>query len=205
MPRRLGPEQFRQIGYVSENQQLPRMDERPGLLDYLRPMYRGRWDRDFEKRLLEQFELPLGTPLKSLSRGQRMKAALLSSLAYRPKLVVLDEPFSGLDPLVRDEFLHRPARTDREGGLDGLDLLARHRGGRALRGPGGDPRQGPHRARRVRRVTPAALPLGRGGDSRHETAPRPQDSRPTGSTSSSRRPLHALRRHFQLRGTSSSN
>ena len=35
-----------------------------------------------------------------------MKAALLSSLAYRPKLVVLDEPFSGLDALVRDEFLH---------------------------------------------------------------------------------------------------
>lgn len=34
-----------------------------------------------------------------------MKAALLSSLAYRPKLVVLDEPFSGLDPLVRDEFI----------------------------------------------------------------------------------------------------
>jgi ABC-2 type transport system ATP-binding protein len=34
-----------------------------------------------------------------------MKAALLSSLAYRPKLLVLDEPFSGLDPLVRDEFI----------------------------------------------------------------------------------------------------
>src|SRR6188508_1709636 len=35
----------------------------------------------------------------------RMKAALLSSLAYRPELLVLDEPFSGLDPLVRDEFI----------------------------------------------------------------------------------------------------
>ncbi|WP_205761026.1 AAA family ATPase [Luteolibacter luteus] len=46
------------------------------------------------------------TKLRSLSRGQRMKAALLSSLAYRPQLVVLDEPFSGLDPLVRDEFLN---------------------------------------------------------------------------------------------------
>ena len=35
----------------------------------------------------------------------RMKAALLSSLAYRPKLLVLDEPFAGLDALVRDEFI----------------------------------------------------------------------------------------------------
>jgi ABC-2 type transport system ATP-binding protein len=43
--------------------------------------------------------------LKHLSRGMRMKAALASSLAYRPSLIVLDEPFSGLDPLVRDELI----------------------------------------------------------------------------------------------------
>ena len=101
----LGPEQFRRIGYVSENQQQPEWMSVTALLDYLRPMYGKHWDRGFEKRLLEQFDLPLRTPLKNLSRGQKMKAALLSSLAYRPQLVVLDEPFSGLDALVRDEFL----------------------------------------------------------------------------------------------------
>jgi ABC-2 type transport system ATP-binding protein len=68
-------------------------------------MYGKYWDRDFEKKLLASFDLPLKTRLSALSRGQKMKAALLSSLAYRPQLVVLDEPFSGLDPLVRDEFL----------------------------------------------------------------------------------------------------
>jgi ABC-2 type transport system ATP-binding protein len=72
--------------------------------DYCRPLY-PNWDKAFESQLLTQFDLPLTTKLKDLSRGMRMKAALLSSLAYRPKLVVLDEPFSGLDPLVRDEFI----------------------------------------------------------------------------------------------------
>ncbi len=103
--RKFGPEQFRRIGYVSENQKMPEWMNVGQLLDYLRPMYGGHWDRDFERRLIDQFDIPPKTPLKSLSRGQRMKAALLSSLAYRPKLVVLDEPFTGLDALVRDEFL----------------------------------------------------------------------------------------------------
>ncbi|MEM9235237.1 MAG: ABC transporter ATP-binding protein [Verrucomicrobiota bacterium] len=104
-PTGLRPEHWRRIGYVSENQQMPDWMTVPQLMDYLRPLYGQAWDRDFERKMLAEFDLPLETKLKSLSRGQRMKAALLSSLAYRPQLVVLDEPFSGLDPLVRDEFL----------------------------------------------------------------------------------------------------
>lgn len=103
--RSLGPKQWQRIGYVSENRMMPDWMTVPELLGHLRPMYNGSWDRDFEKKLLAEFDLPLKTELRSLSRGQRMKAALLSSLAYRPQLIVLDEPFSGLDPLVRDEFL----------------------------------------------------------------------------------------------------
>lgn len=102
--RRLGPEVFRQIAYVSENQELPLWMTVQQFFDYCRPMY-PNWDSAFAAKLLKQFDLPTSAKLKSLSRGMRMKAALLSSLAYRPKLVVLDEPFSGLDPLVRDEFI----------------------------------------------------------------------------------------------------
>jgi ABC-2 type transport system ATP-binding protein len=102
---RLGPEQFKRIGYVSENQQMMEWMTVGQLLDYLRPMYPEHWNRDFERQLIDQFELPADTRIKALSRGQKMKASLLSSLAYRPQLVVLDEPFTGLDALVRDEFL----------------------------------------------------------------------------------------------------
>jgi len=74
------------------------------MLDYYRSFY-PKWDRALEQQLVRQFDLPLARKLKHVSRGQRMKAAFASSLAYRPPLIVLDEPFSGLDPLVRDELI----------------------------------------------------------------------------------------------------
>jgi ABC-2 type transport system ATP-binding protein len=70
-------------------------------LNYLRPFY-PTWDLAFEQHLLGQFDLPLDRKIKHLSRGMKMKLALASVLAYRPALIVLDEPFSGLDPLIKD-------------------------------------------------------------------------------------------------------
>jgi ABC-2 type transport system ATP-binding protein len=100
---RLGPRQFERIGYVSESQRLPAWMTVRQILDYHRPFYPG-WDRKLEAELIARFALPGERKLGDLSRGMRMKAALISALAYRPSLLVLDEPFSGLDPLVRDEF-----------------------------------------------------------------------------------------------------
>ena len=95
---------FTQIGYVSENQELPDWMSVDAFLAYLRPFYPS-WDRNLETELVKQLQLPLDRKLGRLSRGMRMKAALASALAYRPKLIVLDEPFGGLDPLVRDELI----------------------------------------------------------------------------------------------------
>jgi len=92
------------IGYVSENQEMPEWMTVGALLDYLRPFYPA-WDAALEAELIKQFDLPRDRKLRHLSRGMRMKAALASSLAYHPKLIVLDEPFTGLDPLVRDELI----------------------------------------------------------------------------------------------------
>jgi len=102
--RKLSPREFQQIGYVSENQEMPEWMTVGYFMAYLKPFY-PTWDDARASELLRQFDLPLDRKLKHLSRGMKMKAALASSLAYRPKLIVLDEPFSGLDPLVRDEFI----------------------------------------------------------------------------------------------------
>jgi ABC-2 type transport system ATP-binding protein len=102
--RRLAPAEFAQIGYVSENQEMPEWMTVQYYLDYLANFY-AAWDRTLAANLLRQLHLPPERKLRHLSRGMKMKAALASSLAYRPRLIVLDEPFTGLDALVRDELI----------------------------------------------------------------------------------------------------
>jgi ABC-2 type transport system ATP-binding protein len=99
----LSPHDFAVIGYVSENQEVPDWMRVNYLLAYLKPFYPA-WDDGLADELVRQFDLPLERKIKHLSRGMRMKLALASSLAYRPELIVLDEPFTGLDPLVREQL-----------------------------------------------------------------------------------------------------
>lgn len=101
--RRLAWRDFQRVGYVSENQNLPEWMTAAELLAYCRPLY-PTWDEALARRLQASLHLPPDVPLSKQSRGGRMKAALLSALPYRPDLVVLDEPFSGLDPLAREEL-----------------------------------------------------------------------------------------------------
>ncbi len=102
--RLLGAAQLAQIGYVSENQQLPGWMTVSRLLSYRKAFYPAWSDRDAAE-LVRLYELPLDRKLSALSRGMRIKAALASSLAYRPRLIILDEPFSGLDVLVREQVI----------------------------------------------------------------------------------------------------
>ncbi len=100
----LGPKELRRLGYVADGMELPLGMQIQEYLAWCRPMYPS-WDRDLERELLRDFHLTPDQKLRTLSRGQRMKASLLSCLAYRPELLVLDEPFSGLDPVMREEFI----------------------------------------------------------------------------------------------------
>jgi ABC-2 type transport system ATP-binding protein len=106
---RLGPEALANIGYVSENQELPEWMTVEYLLAYLKPFYPS-WDDARVKQLVRQFDLPLDRQLRHLSRGMRMKTALASSLAYRPRLLIMDEPFSGLDQSTLRSFTGNAAR-----------------------------------------------------------------------------------------------
>ena len=101
---RLTPEVFAQIGYVSENQELPGRMTVADYFDYLRPFYPS-WDRDLEHSVRARLQLPAQRRIGALSHGMRMKMALACALPYRPRLLVLDEPFSGLDPLAREELI----------------------------------------------------------------------------------------------------
>jgi len=103
--RKISPKRdLTRIGYVSENQEFPEWMTVGYFMAYLKPFYPA-WDDERAEELLRQFELPRGRKLMHLSHGMRMKAALASSLAYRPQLIILDEPFTGLDSLVRDELI----------------------------------------------------------------------------------------------------
>jgi ABC-2 type transport system ATP-binding protein len=104
--RRLGVPQLQRIGYVSENQDMPARMTVAQYLAYLQPFY-PTWDRDLESAMLKELRLPPERRIGDLSHGMRMKMTLACALPFRPQVLILDEPFSGLDPLVRDEFMER--------------------------------------------------------------------------------------------------
>ena len=122
------------VGYLSEVNELPewmRVDE---LLRFTRAFYPS-WDESYAQFLRQTFELDAGQVVKSLSKGQRARLALLLALAHRAELLVLDEPSSGLDPLVRRDILRAIIRTIADEGrtvlfsshlLDEVERVADH-------------------------------------------------------------------------------
>src|SRR5438045_4842770 len=98
------------IGYLSEENDLPgwmRVDE---LIRYSRA-FRPNWDDDYAEELRQSFALDPAARVKNLSKGQMARVGILSALAYRPDLLLLDEPSSGLDPIVRRDILGAIIRT----------------------------------------------------------------------------------------------
>jgi ABC-2 type transport system ATP-binding protein len=98
------------VGYLSEDRELPDWMRIGELLNYLRAFY-PTWDVALAEQLRKDFDLDAEARIKGLSQGQRARVGLVAALAYRPDLLVLDEPSTGLDPIVRRDILAAIIRT----------------------------------------------------------------------------------------------
>ena len=98
------------IGYLSEERELPewmRVDE---LMAYTRA-FQPTWDASYASELIETFGLDRSKTIQELSKGMRAQAGLVAAVAHRPELLILDEPSSGLDAVVRRDILDAIVRT----------------------------------------------------------------------------------------------
>lgn len=93
-----------EIGVVSDEIVLPLQLTMKETETVLRSIFRS-WDDSLFQSLVTRLHVPTDKPFFQLSRGNRMKAGILCSLSHHPKLLVLDEATSGLDPIARDELI----------------------------------------------------------------------------------------------------
>ncbi|HPO12419.1 MAG TPA: ABC transporter ATP-binding protein [Candidatus Hydrogenedentes bacterium] len=122
------------VGYLSENRDLPDWMRVRELILFTRAFF-PQWDDAYAEELRDLFGLDPVIKIRNLSRGQRAQMGLLVALAHRPDLLILDEPSSGLDAVVRHDILSAIIRTVADEGrtvlfsshlLDEVEYVADH-------------------------------------------------------------------------------
>lgn len=91
------------VGYLAEDQTMYGWMKCGDILRFVAPFY-PTWDHDLALQYAKEFEVPLQTKIKHLSKGQNVRLGLVLTLAHRPELVILDDPALGLDPIMRKQF-----------------------------------------------------------------------------------------------------
>ncbi|NOY42322.1 MAG: ABC transporter ATP-binding protein [Planctomycetes bacterium] len=91
------------VGYLAEDQTMYGWMRAAEMLSFIAPFY-PTWDHDLAQKYAREFEVPLQTKIKHLSKGQNVRLGLVLALAHRPELVILDDPALGLDPIMRKQF-----------------------------------------------------------------------------------------------------
>jgi ABC-2 type transport system ATP-binding protein len=102
-PQRDPLELRRRVGYLAEDQTMYGWMRVEEIVRFVAPFY-PTWDHALAAKYLKDFELPLRTRIKHLSKGQNVRLGLVLALAHRPELVILDDPALGLDPIMRKQF-----------------------------------------------------------------------------------------------------
>jgi ABC-2 type transport system ATP-binding protein len=98
------------VGYLYEERELPEWMSIDELMRYTQA-YHPTWDAAYARELLETFALDPARKVKDLSKGMRAQAGLIAAVAHRPELLILDEPSSGLDVVVRRDILDAVVRA----------------------------------------------------------------------------------------------
>ncbi|QDU82274.1 putative ABC transporter ATP-binding protein YxlF [Polystyrenella longa] len=93
----------KRIGYLAEDQKMYGWMTVIETIQFVSAFFEN-WDHNRVRTLLQQFELPPGARVKTLSKGQNIRLGLLLALAHHPQMVILDDPVLGLDPIMRKEF-----------------------------------------------------------------------------------------------------
>jgi ABC-2 type transport system ATP-binding protein len=102
-PQRDPLELRRRVGYLAEDQTMYGWMRVEEIVRFVAPFY-PTWDHELAFKYLRDFELPLRTRIKHLSKGQNVRLGLVLALAHRPEVVILDDPALGLDPIMRKQF-----------------------------------------------------------------------------------------------------
>jgi ABC-2 type transport system ATP-binding protein len=98
------PKPQAKIGYLPDHVQMYDWMRVTEILEFVAKFY-PRWDHTFCQQLIQKLELDTGKKFRELSHGMKVKLGLICALAHRPKLLLLDEPTIGLDPLIKRSFL----------------------------------------------------------------------------------------------------
>lgn len=125
-----------QIGYTSDSMQLIPWLKVGDMINCNASFYEN-WDKNYVEQWVKRLNLPLNKRVFSLSRGNRQKLGLVMAIGHRPKVLILDEPAGGLDPIARKEFLESIIQLIHESGttiilsshqMSDLERIAEHIG-----------------------------------------------------------------------------
>ena len=101
---RLDSPELTRLGFVMQEAKFIEWMTVAQHLDFTASFY-PNWDRDLQHRLVETLEVPFMRKIAELSTGDRQKVGILLGVCHRPALLLLDEPMSSLDPIVRTRML----------------------------------------------------------------------------------------------------